>query len=134
MTGPIALLENAVRYARTHSKRVDAACQSDADTWLNHSLITVVLGGGLGALVGLVVLTPGFGFRVGLLVALLGYLYREVHQWRGRRDKPVGWYFDAVMDCLVPTWVASAFLLGPVGFFALTLCVAVWHFALRPVE
>lgn len=129
----IALVERFVRHARNHSDRVDAACQNDESTWINHSLITVILGGGLGAVIGWPFSIPYVGFRVGLLVALLTYLYREVNQWRGA-PKPDGWYFDACMDVLVPYWIASPFLLGPRGFFVLTLCVAAMHFGARPIK
>lgn len=130
----IALVERFVRYARTHSQRVEAACQTDEQTWINHALITVILGGGLGAVLGLLLVTPALGFRVGLLIALLVYFYREVNQWRGRRDRPQGWYFDACMDVLVPYWIASPFLLGASGFYVLTLCVAAMHWGARPIE
>jgi hypothetical protein len=129
----IALIEGIVRRARNGSRRIDAACAEMSATWINHSLITLLLGGGIGGALGFAFGIPHLGFRIGLLVALLAYLYREVNQWRGQ-PKPAGWWFDAVMDVLFPTFVCSPVLMGDVAFYLLGACVALMHFGLRPVE
>lgn len=93
----ITAIANYLAKLESRSLRFQAATVSPEHTWLNHALIVVILGGGIGAVLGFLLVTPAFGFRVGLLIALLAYLYREVGQWRGRRDKPADWAWDATL-------------------------------------
>lgn len=131
----IALVTRWLASLESRSVRFQKASGPEPEkTWINHALVVVILGGGLGGALGFLIGAPALGFRVGLLVALLAYLYREVEQWRGRRDKPERWWWDASLDWLFPLWVASPFLLGALPFYVLALTVALLHFALRPVE
>lgn len=130
----IGFVSDIIYSLQSKSVRLQAADVLPEHTWIGHALLTVLLGGGIGAVIGFVIGASAFGFRVGLLVAWLCYLYREVNQWRGPRAKPEQWWWDATLDVLFPLWVISPFLLGAVAFYILTLAVAVFHLLLRPVE
>jgi hypothetical protein len=130
----IGFFSDALYSLQGKSLRAQAAGRNEECTWINHALVTVIVGGGIGGALGWVFSIPYLGFRLGLLVALLCYLYREVHQWRGRTDKPDRWWWDATLDVLFPLWVCSPVLLGEPAFYVLTLAVAALHFLLRPIE
>lgn len=118
-------------WAQKHSARIAAAGGPEPEkTWLNHGLITLgaaLIGAAFGFPFGIWLL----GARIGAVVAVKLYLYREVRQWWGA-PKPAGWWWDASLDVLMPTFFASA-LFSPAVFLAIAVAIALLHFALRPI-
>lgn len=131
----IRFIEGLVRGARHDSRRIELAAGPEPEkTWINHALITVILGGGLGYGLGLIFGIPHLGFKLGLGVALGCYLYREVRQWWGRSGRPSGFWWDACLDVAFPAWLCAYPLGGLTAFAVMTLLVALFHWGLRPVE
>jgi hypothetical protein len=114
------------------SLRLQAADKLPEHTWLNHGLIT--LGAGLiGAAVGWPVGIALLGAKIGCAIGVACYATREVRQW-WNAPKPAGWWWDACLDVAFPVWFASAVIVGPWAFLGMAVIVALFHFALRPIE
>lgn len=130
----IGLIAKSIYRLQGKSRRLIAAGRNEECTWINHALITVILGGGVGAAVGRIFGIALLGFKIGLGVALAAYAYREIAQWRNRPAKPAGWLWDACLDVAFPAWLCSYPLGGPIAFAVLTVVVAGFHWFLRPIE
>lgn len=136
---------------KKRSRRLALSDQTDSDTHLHHALVTVLVFGSVGWVIGSRFDLPGL--KAGLVWGLGFYALREIVN----RVEVTGWIvltpfprlklfpmlrldwryklWDAAGDILIPCWVVLPVVLDSVvALWWLSLAVAVHHFWLRPLE
>jgi hypothetical protein len=140
MNNPTSLIDRAI----WRWPNLDRADRLPEHTWINHALITFLVGGTIGTIAGwIVALVAGLfglhfdgsiGLRIGVVVFAAGYQIREIRQWSRvpPHRRPKRWWWDASLDILSP-WLVVALVFGErTTATIIAIAIANLHWFFRP--